>query len=199
MTPTTLPQKLWRPLAEVKSFVEKMPDGVSLTKLSQKIGAFGTLGKREKDSLITFLEQRESILVLQARPVKGKNIVTFLRHKRFGYPREMPGYVYPLNHKPEPEATISIEKPAQNSPEPTMQLTTIESPEALRRKAEQLIKQAEEAERKRTDNDFFNKKLGPVKLEIGQAAGKMQRKLDEFIDCMDEMNQAIKKLKELCA
>ncbi|HHR5325269.1 TPA: hypothetical protein ACS6DF_004578 [Salmonella enterica subsp. enterica] len=96
MTPSTLPSKLYRPLAEVKSFVEKMPEGVTLTKLSNKVGAFGSLSKREKDSLIEFLEQRESILVLQARPLNGKNMMTFLRHKKYGYPTTIPGYIYPL-------------------------------------------------------------------------------------------------------
>jgi hypothetical protein len=38
MTPATLPSKLYRPLAEVKSFVEKMPDGVTLTKLAIRSG-----------------------------------------------------------------------------------------------------------------------------------------------------------------
>ena len=73
------------------------------------------------------------------------------------------------------------------------------SPEELRKEAERLIKEAEEVERKRNESDVFNKKLSPIKLEICQAAGKMQRKLDEFIDCMDEMNKAIQKLKELSA
>lgn len=73
------------------------------------------------------------------------------------------------------------------------------SPESLRKQAEELLRAAEEAEKKRNETDFFNKKLQPVKLEICQAAGKMQRKLDEFIDCMDEMNKAIQKLKELSA
>ena len=73
------------------------------------------------------------------------------------------------------------------------------SPEALRKQAEQLLRAAEEAEKKRNETDFFNKKLQPVKLEVFQAAGKMQRKLDEFIDCMDEMNKALQKLKELSA
>lgn len=73
------------------------------------------------------------------------------------------------------------------------------SPESLRKQAEELLRAAEEAEKKRNETDFFNKKLQPVKLEIFQAAGKMQRKLDEFIDCMDEMNKALQKLKELSA
>lgn len=61
------------------------------------------------------------------------------------------------------------------------------------------MKAAEIAEKKRQENDLFNKTLNPLKLELSQAAGKMQRKLDEFIDCMDEMNKAIQKLKELSA
>lgn len=73
------------------------------------------------------------------------------------------------------------------------------SPEELRKEAERLIREAEEIDRKRNESDVFNKKLAPLKLEICQAAGKMQRKLDEFIDCMDEMNKAIQKLKDISA
>lgn len=197
MTPSTIPSKLYRPLAEVKSYVEKMPEGVSLTRLGNKVGAFKTLNKRDKDNLIEFLEQRESILVIQAKPVNGKNNMTFLRHRKYGYPKEIPGYVYPVKQQepPEPQPN-TIPEP---TPEPVMELITPQSPEALRRQAEQLIKQAEEAERKRLDNDFFNKKLAPVKLELCQAVGKMQRKMDEFIDVMDEVNKALQKLKDVSA
>lgn len=198
MTPATLPSKLYRPLAEVKSFVEKMPEGVTLTKLSNKVGAFGSLSKREKDSLVEFLEQRESILVLQARPLNGKNMMTFLRHKKYGYPTTIPGYIYPLK-QPQTQKAVATEEHPKPQEKPMENLSLPTSPEALRKQAEQLLKAAEEAEKKRNENDFFNKKLQPVKLEICQAAGKMQRKLDEFIDCMDEMNKAIQKLKELSA
>ncbi|EQC1079139.1 hypothetical protein ACY2HL_000960 [Enterobacter roggenkampii] len=198
MTPATLPSKLYRPLAEVKSFVEKMPEGVTLTKLSNKVGAFGSLSKREKDSLIEFLEQRESILVLQARPLNGKNMMTFLRHKKYGYPTTIPGYVYPLK-QPQAQKAVATAEPPKPQEKPMENLSLPTSPEVLRKQAEQLLKAAEEAEKKRNENDFFNKKLQPVKLEICQAAGKMQRKLDEFIDCMDEMNKAIQKLKDLAA
>lgn len=202
MTPSSLPTKLYRPLAEVKSFVEKMPDGVSLTKLSNKVGAFGSLNKREKDNLIEFLESRESILVIQAKPVNGKNVMKFLRHKKYGYPQAIPGYIYPLSKAPQqmPEQKIQQEQTQNLMQEPKMEtLSMPTSPEALRKQAEILLRQAEEAERKRNDSDLFNKKLGPVRLEIGQAVGKLQRKLDEFIDCMDEVNKAIQKLKDLSA
>lgn len=198
MTPSTLPPKLYRPLAEVKSFVEKMPDGVTLTKLSNKVGAFGSLNKKEKDSLIEFLEQRESVLVIQAKPLNSKNVMTFLRHKKYGYPAAIPGYVYPLKH-PQAQKAVATAEPPKQQEKPMETLSMPASPEALRKQAEQLLRAAEAAEKKRNENDLFNKKLQPVKLEICQAAGKMQRKLDEFIDCMDEMNKAIQKLKEISA
>ncbi|WP_142478617.1 hypothetical protein [Klebsiella oxytoca] len=198
MTPSTLPTKLYRPLAEVKSYVEKMPDGVALSKLSNKVGAFGSLTKREKDNLIEFLEQRESIIVIQAKPVNGKNTMTFLRHKKYGYPSSIPGYQYPI--KPLPQKAVASVQPPQSKPEPAMEtLSMPATPEQLRKQAEQLLKAAEEAEKKRNENDFFNKKLQPVKLEICQAVGKMQRKMDEFIDCMDDVNKAIQKLKDITA
>lgn len=197
MTPATIPSKLYRPLAEVKSYVEKMPEGVTLTRLSNKVGAFGSLNKREKEALIEFLEQRESILVLHARPVNGKNMMTFLRHKKYGYPNSIPGYIYPVKQPNLKSVTTAEPQKQQEKSMETLSIPT--SPEALRKQAEQLLKAAEEAEKKRSENDFFNKKLQPVKLEICQAAGKMQRKLDEFIDCMDEMNKAIQKLKDLSA
>ncbi|MTH45386.1 hypothetical protein [Intestinirhabdus alba] len=195
MTPATIPSKLYRPLAEVKSYVEKMPDGVTLTKLSNKVGVFGSLTKKEKTTLIDFLEQRESILVIQAKPLNGKNLMTFLRHKKFGYPNTIPGYVYPV--KKQQAATIPEPIERQEKIMETLSIPT--SPEALRKQAERLLKAAEEAEKKRNETDFMNKQLAPIKLEICQAAGKMQRKLDEFIDCMDEMNKAIQKFKDLSA
>lgn len=73
----------------------------------------------------------------------------------------------------------------------------IASPEVLRKQAEQLLKAAEEAEQKLQANTFINDILSPVRLEIYQAAEKMQSKLDEFIDCMDDLNKAINKLKKL--
>ncbi len=48
-TPSVLPQKLWRPLAEIKNFVEKMPDGVRLTEVTKKVKTFAeTVRKGEK-------------------------------------------------------------------------------------------------------------------------------------------------------
>ncbi|MBG6243385.1 MAG: hypothetical protein EKE20_17025 [Candidatus Symbiopectobacterium sp. Dall1.0] len=71
------------------------------------------------------------------------------------------------------------------------------SPASLRRKAEELIRAAEEAEKKATENDAFNKKLAPVKLDILQAVGAVQRKFDELVDCIDVLEKAANRLKEM--
>lgn len=244
MTPSSLPTKLYRPLAEVKSYVEKMPDGVRLLDVSRKIDVFARLSGKEKRQLVDFLEARESILVVKAKKVGGTNGTTILRHKKYGYPQSGDEFQILKNIKTKTCSKCKTEKSKsefyvnnsnpdglqsyckecvkastherswksdenyakrinthQNIEEVTMQNTdnNSASPEALRKQAEQLLKAAEEAEKKRSENDFFNKKLQPVKLEICQAVGKLQRKVDEFIDCMDEVNKALQKLKDLSA
>lgn len=244
MTPSTLPNKLWRPLSEVKSLVEKMPEGIMVADITRKIDCFRELSKAERKKLIDFLEARESIFVIKVKRDGNTYAGTLLKHKKYGYPKSLEGVeiVKKANHKTcskchrikaltefyvnnskhdglqayckdctkqsvNPRPCKSEEDLAKTIPDATENiketpmLKEIErvSPESLRKQAEELLKAAEAAEKKRNDDDFFNKKLQPVKLEICQAAGKMQRKLDEFIDCMDEMNKALQKLKELSA
>lgn len=66
MTPSALPQICWRPLAEVKAYVEKFPDGIDLTTLESRVNTYSKLSRKDKQKLITHLEQRESILVIKA-------------------------------------------------------------------------------------------------------------------------------------
>lgn len=200
MTPSALPQICWRPLAEVKTYVEKFQDGIDLTTLESRINSYSKLSRKDKQKLITHLEQRESILVIKANKTgKVGRPKTFLRHKKYGYPKVIPGYdLLGKKTQPKPENLKIITQSSKDNEMSTIK-SLPKSPEELRKEAERLIKEAEEVERKRNESDVFNKKLSPIKLEICQAAGKMQRKLDEFIDCMDEMNKAIQKLKELSA
>ncbi|HID4130803.1 TPA: hypothetical protein ACXE8V_001104 [Pluralibacter gergoviae] len=243
MTPATLPQKLWRPLAEVKNYVEKMPDGVRLADISRKVDVFNKLSAKEKSQLVKFLGERESILVVKIKRPNSLNGTTLLRHKKYGYPQsqsdlkvikdikskvcskcrkeKLRSEFYVNNSAPdglqsyckecvkESTNTRSWERGEfyakrikyKNAEEDSLmknQNLTI-TPESLRKQAEELLKAAEEAEKKRNEDDFFNKKLHPLKLEICQAAGQMQRKMDEFIDCMDVMNKAVQKLKEITA
>ena len=86
MTPN-LPQKLWRPLSEVKSYVEKFPDGVSLSALREKVSCYAALQKKDRIVLINHLEGRESILVVKDCSGNGRPKTT-LRHKKYGYPKK---------------------------------------------------------------------------------------------------------------
>lgn len=70
------------------------------------------------------------------------------------------------------------------------------SPEALRKEATKLLKEAEDVE-KRNEADLVKKKLHPVRLEILQTVNAVQKKVDEFIDCIDALNVAIQKLKNI--
>ncbi|QPW26463.1 hypothetical protein F8538_06175 [Edwardsiella ictaluri] len=244
MSPSSLPQKLWRPLGEVKSYIEKMPDGVTIYDLSRKVESFSKLSTKEKRRLIEYLDERESVIVLKIiKPGSNKRITT-LRHKKFGYPKNENGNkivkcldvkachkcgmekpvtdFYVNNSKIDGRQSFCIEctkssthdrswkkgdgyakriKEQQTSEESNMSPQTNNpiTPESLRKQAEELLKAAEIAEKKRQEKDIFNKALSPIKLELNQAAGKMQRKLDEFIDCMDDMNKALQKLKDLSA
>ncbi|WP_141400262.1 MULTISPECIES: hypothetical protein [Pantoea] len=92
MPALNLPNKLWRPLAEVKNFVEKMSDGVRLPQMSQKVKSFASLSRKDKDILIRYLNERDCINVIQARPLNGGNLTTFFFHQKFGLPTSIPGF-----------------------------------------------------------------------------------------------------------
>jgi len=92
MSTITLPNKFWRPLAEVKNFVEKMTNGVRLPQMSQKVKSFASLNRKDKDILIRYLNDRDCIHVIQARPLSGGNLTTFFYHHKFGLPDEIPGF-----------------------------------------------------------------------------------------------------------
>lgn len=246
MTPSTLPQKLWRPLAEVKNFIEKMPEGAKLSEVVRKVKTFSELSGKERNNLVTFLNERESVLVIKARPDGGKNNVVFLRHKKYGFPNQIDGFTitskaarpednkkhcykceqmkpvsdfYANSTKSDGLQSYCISCTKESSTEREwkkgdnyakridqnehqeneMSELKPSTPEELRKQAEALLKAAEEAEKKRFDTDFLNKKLAPVKLEVCQAAGQIQRKMDELIDATDVLNKAVQKFKELTA
>lgn len=194
MTSSILPQKLWRAMSEVKAFVEKMPNGVKSSVLKNKVGAYGSLSTRERNVLLNHLNDRESILVYEAIAVGGKNATTFLRHKKYNLPEEIPGYVYPVPKRP----VLTLQKDTESRQKPEVTMTdTKQTPESLRKQAEALLRAAEEAELAARNNDNFNKKLAPVKLEVLQAVGAMQRKFDDLMDCVSTLEKAAQKLKNL--
>ncbi|HCM6306813.1 TPA: hypothetical protein N3Z72_005200 [Salmonella enterica subsp. enterica serovar 6,14:y:1,7] len=248
MTPSSIPQKLWHPAEKVKHYVEKMPNGVTLTELHRKVHSYNTLSRSEKVKLIKFRVERESILEIKARNKNNPSVFTILRHKKYGYPQSNEIYTLIKDEKTKVCSKCGKEKPKTefhinntrkdghqswckectgvttserlwkkgenygkriNNAQFTVkeeismpeQITSVtaapDSPEALRKQAEQLLKAAEEAEQKLQANTFISSVLSPVRLEIYQAAEKMQQKLDEFIDCMDDLNKAINKLNDM--
>lgn len=96
MTPSSLPTKLYRALGEVKQYVEKMPDGVTLSDIQNKVHYYHELNKKEREQLINHISDRSMLLVLKAKKEKSPRLTTFLRHKKYGYPSEIPGYEYPV-------------------------------------------------------------------------------------------------------
>lgn len=88
-----LQNKLFRPLAEAKSFLEKMPNGVSLEALKGKVGILNTLNKKELAQLVTFLAERESVHVYSIRPEKAvTGEIQYLLHGRHGEPHAPKGF-----------------------------------------------------------------------------------------------------------
>ncbi len=140
MTPSTLPNKLWRAASEVKSFVEKFPDGVILTDVQSKVEAYKALNRKEQNTLLDFLRTRESILMFECRPLSAKYPTIMLRHKRFGYPKTISGHEYPLYPSPK---IASNNQPPFNDTKPKEQVMAQEmkaTPELLRKQAEELLK-----------------------------------------------------------
>lgn len=122
MTPSALPQICWRPLAEVKAYVEKFPDGIDLTTLESRVNTYSKLSRKDKQKLITHLEQRESILVIKANKTgKVGRPKTFLRHKKYGHPKVIPGYDLPGKKlQPKPDTLTIIAQPPQEKEMPAV-------------------------------------------------------------------------------
>jgi len=77
--------------------------------------------------------------------------------------------------------------------------TVVKSAAQMRKEAEELLKQAEEVERESEQNDFFNKRLGPARLQVLQASNTIRTHLDGLIDGMAALEKAGEELKKLTA
>lgn len=92
-TLSKLQNKLFRPLAEAKSFLEKMPNGVSLEAMKGKVRILNTLNKKELAQLVDFLVERESVHVYSIRPEKAvAGEIQYLLHGRYGEPEAPRGF-----------------------------------------------------------------------------------------------------------
>ncbi|MEL4869621.1 hypothetical protein AAEU41_12350 [Pantoea agglomerans] len=171
----TTPPHLQPVLSRVKRFVEKMPEGATLTQLTHKVSAYSILNRRDKETLIGIIRDSGQLCVTD----DGRT--TTLHHPKF-------------RHKP----VVSV----LSAPAPAPLLETkvnkqSVTPEELRKQAEALIRAAEEAEKKTSDRAEIKKQLDPLKLEVLQAYGMASRKFDEFVDAMAEMGKAVQKLKQI--
>ena len=167
------PPHLQPVLSRVKRFVERMPEGATLTQISQKVQAYSLLNKRDKEALIGIIRDSGHLVVVN----DGRT--TTLHHPKFG-------------HK-----AVSRMVSASLRTEESAVIKKTVTPEELRRQAEELIRAAEEAEKKFNDRAEIKKQLDPLKLEILQAYGMASRKFDEFVDAMADMGKAVQKLKQI--
>ncbi|NBF24600.1 hypothetical protein [Enterobacter hormaechei] len=84
---------------------------------------------------------------------------------------------------------------AQKEIEP-MALKTAPSPSELRKQAEALIRQAEEAERTVAAKDVFQKQLDPLRREVLLAHTKVTKGFEAMVDGMAELDKAMAKLRD---
>ncbi|HAT1602500.1 MULTISPECIES: hypothetical protein [Raoultella] len=162
------PPHLQPVLSRVKRFVERQPEGATLTHLTHKVAAYSGLNRKDKETLIEIIRESGMLCVVD----DGRS--TTLHHP-----------VAPAMTPPQPTMECKMNKQIEVTPE------------ALRKQADALIKAAEEAEKKAGDRAEIKKQLDPLKLEILQAYGMASRKFDEFVDAMAEVGKAVQKLKDL--
>lgn len=93
------------------------------------------------------------------------------------------------------ECLDRLTKVAQPKEQAMNQLENL-TPEAMRKLAEQLQKQAEEKEREGKDRAAFNKALQPLVAELVKSHGMASRKFDEYIDAMAELGKAVDRLRD---
>jgi uncharacterized protein YaaN involved in tellurite resistance len=130
------------------------------------------LQKKDKELLVEIIRENGMLLVV------GDGRTTTFHHPRFGHQA----------------VTNAVEE--ETVTENTVIKKTV-TPEDLRKQAEELIRAAEEAEKKAGDRAEIKKQLDPLKLEILQSYGMASRKFDEFVDAMADMGKAVQKLKQL--
>ncbi|KAB7710978.1 hypothetical protein GBN32_10200 [Plesiomonas shigelloides] len=170
----TTPPHLQPVLSRIRRYVEKMPEGATLTQISQKVKAYSMLDKKDREKLVSIIRENGQLVVAN----EGRT--TTLHHPKFGYAAVC---------APQSSATAKLEdKTVVKKPV---------TPEELRQQAQELMRAAEEAERKLSDRAEIKKQLEPLKLEVLQAYGMASRKFDEFVDAMADMGKAVQKLKQI--
>ncbi|ECF1925509.1 hypothetical protein ACOIPX_005505 [Salmonella enterica] len=167
----TTPPHLHPAMSGIRRYVERMPEGATLTQVSQKVRAYARLDKKDKETLIGIIRDNSLLVVID----DGR--ATTIHHPKFG-------------HK-----AIPVMTPAKPM-EPPVTVNDV-TPEELRKQAEELLRAAEEAEKKAIGRAEVKKQLDPLKLEILQSYEMASRKFDDFVDAMADMGKAVQKLKQI--
>lgn len=219
MAALNLPNKLWRPLAEVKNFVEKMSDGVRLPQMSQKVKSFASLSRKDKDILIRYLNERDCINVIQARPLSGGNLTTFFFHQKFGLPSSIPGFDWdgrppkitmPVEEIPKhllpPESVISDDESESADEEDSQQVdisvkeTDKKLPDPVEMKPESDFSEDEETEANGNQADDLRKRALKMLMEADKAdqsrlsqvlTTEIKPKIEDFITRLNAANDAV--------
>ncbi|WP_240775856.1 hypothetical protein [Nissabacter sp. SGAir0207] len=87
-----LPPKLQRHLSELKSYVDRQVDGVSLAMVQRKVSVLQTMTSKELEFLVQFVHVRERIHVYTIYPVGRPGSAIYLRHSRHGEPMAPMGH-----------------------------------------------------------------------------------------------------------
>lgn len=196
MAAINLPNKFWRPLAEVKNFVEKMSDGVKLPHMSQKVKSFANLSRKDKDILIRYLNERDCIHVIQARPNNGGNLTTFFYHHKYGLPEKIVGYDWsgkkPKIVMPVEEVSVStltlpnIVKESESLPEPESEPEPMAVPELKKELKKSVPDESNEIATEPDDGDVDE----TLNSESGFDADSLRKRALEMLMQADEAEQS---------
>jgi len=217
-----LPPKLQRHLSELKTYVDRHADGVSLPQVKRKVSSLQTLNKKELEILVNFVRTRENIHVytVYRTGAPGQESVYF-RHARHGDPiapfaHQLTSPVKPEANKAsfirewgaplEPVETVIKKECYQDMPKakeevvaPMNAVNLKVSASELRRQAAEMMRQADLAEQQSQENDLFNKRLGPIKTDLLRATHNIRTSMDSLIDAMSDLEKGMDRLKALTA
>ncbi|EBI7171761.1 hypothetical protein NK099_003465 [Salmonella enterica] len=195
------PPHLALALDRVKAFVSKHPNGVDVSDLL-KVEAYTFLNKKAREQLLDVIERYNQLVVVRSGKPGRESI--WLRHKRYE-----PDHIdectengsnefhYEISNRPA-ESAANLLSDVKNKENEVMETNTkrILSPLELRKQAEDLLRQAEDAERSLTAKDIFQKQLEPVRREVLLAHTKLTKGFETMVDGMAELDKAIAKLRD---
>ncbi|EEX2835954.1 hypothetical protein ACLB1R_18785 [Escherichia coli] len=71
------------------------------------------------------------------------------------------------------------------------------TPEQLRKQAQEMLRQAEQLEKKGVTKDAIRRDMVPALRELMQAKHRAQKAVDELVDCVAELETKVGKFEKL--